>query len=152
MSARSERGSTAPVSVVPAVAAISQGKRPAFASPSIAFSRASGPMRCWPSRGTKRLTDSLSPAMRNALSIAWWVCSLRYTTALPKSFAFRPRASLAVTIPTRLAMLPPLVRSPAAYAGYPMKSAIHLKSTRSMRTAPGEAKYNPEYRLMTAAR
>ncbi len=63
------------------------------------------------------MIDSLSPAMRNALSIAWWVWSLRYTTALPKSSASRPWACLAVTIPTRLAMLPPLVRSPAEAAG-----------------------------------
>jgi hypothetical protein len=49
-------------------------------------------------------------------------------------------------------MLPPLVRSPAEAAGHPMKPAIHLRSMRSVRTAPGEANYRPEYRLVTVAR
>ena len=150
------RSSMAPVLTVPALPTRAMGRNPARRSSSTRRARSRRSMRYSESTGTRR---SAVPAQAQKLHrLRRPSCGPR-STRRPSSAAAPPgprcraskvaRACRATARPTRLAMEPPLTRSPLASAGKPIASLNQSSTWSSTRLAPSSKP--PTFGLSPAA-
>ena len=130
-SAIASRGSTAPRTVVPAVATTAITGWPARSNRSSSCSRAWGSKRPAPSTAIGQRASGGRPITASALAIETWASALATTTA--RLSVAKPRLRRAATRAIRLERVPPLAPKPPLPGGmpsWPANQAVRLRSSR----------------------
>ena len=135
--ARASRGSTAPRTVVPAVATTAITGTPCCRRVSSWWARAAGSMPPAAVVGMGWRAEAGRPITARALPIDTWASALASTTASP--LQPRPRSRRAVTRAIRLERVPPLAGTPPLPVGMPRLSASQAIRLRSSRLRLGES-------------